>query len=132
MNQYYTPSMDEFYAGFEFEGLQKNGQWKELIYSCQDNYTRDLVKDGKVRVRKIDDTDIQSLGWRLATSSSIITSYYKRLGVKTDNTTLFLHIEPNKRVTISKLERNNNSKELFSGDIKNKSELVRISKMIKV
>lgn len=62
-NKYYTPSIEEFHIGFEYEWLQENKEWKK------ENSPIEITIDGfelqkyGLRVKFLDKTDIKLLGW---------------------------------------------------------------------
>lgn len=76
-NKYYTPEIEEFHVGFEFEvlnnegkfyipGLAKN-EWSSIesnfgIFTSVEKIQR-LILDKQIRVKHLDREDIESLGW---------------------------------------------------------------------
>lgn len=70
-NKYYTPEIEEFYSGFEYEHLERNGTWKKVDefsneYDYEDNPHYEVIKDiekNKIRVKYLDKEDIESLSW---------------------------------------------------------------------
>ncbi len=70
MDKYYTPSIEEFHIGFEYEEKYDSKNWdkREFIYSEHiDSYGEDCLDDfiieGIVRVKYLDKEDIESLGF---------------------------------------------------------------------
>ena len=74
MSKYYTPTIEEFHVGFEFEsnyilfeeGSLKNG-WNKVVLSDRhnwfyDSYVNDAVPS-EFRVKYLDKSDIESLGF---------------------------------------------------------------------
>lgn len=71
MDKYYTPAIEEFHVGFEYERLSTSGEWTEevLDYSSISSYAiEDVLEDmsygDTIRVKYLDQEDIESLGWR--------------------------------------------------------------------
>lgn len=74
MEKYYTPTIEEFHVGFEYQSLQDgrspemDASWsKEVIETSADleeflnYYNHDHIDD--LRVKYLDKEDIESLGW---------------------------------------------------------------------
>lgn len=146
-NKYYTPKIEEFHIGFEFEtkstaiSHNEDGTAKEMIwekdvidildlsgktsnYDYQNNFDDviDYLKDGLVRVKYLDKEDIESL-----------------LGKEIKENEW--HIDRKFRMVFSEQNlKNNLYLELFSNDdfyfscfsftIKNKSELKKLLKQL--
>ena len=79
-NKYYTPSKEELHIGFEFEEEFKNPNWHKLANPSQDIYefvklkldtshsiSRIIqkIKTDKVRVKFLDESDLEELGWNV-------------------------------------------------------------------
>ncbi len=72
---YYTPSIDEFHKGFEYEYLSyANNNWHKLIYEFDTNI--DILK---TRVKYLDESDIIDLGFRYNDVINTKTSYVKEV-----------------------------------------------------
>src|SRR5690606_9156175 len=125
-NKYYQPDISEFHIGFEYEVFdEENEVWSNKIFPedfiCTGTATEpDLVelfysglKD--TRVKYLDRQDIEELGF----------SHYKMNIFKKDGITI-LHQKDNH------LEIFDESDTLFSGRIKNKTELKKLLKQLKV
>lgn len=134
---YYTPTIEEFHVGFECELRNSSGpifEWEPFkIIGVDDGEisgnlmdwsfydTRTAIKDEQIRVKYLDKSDIESLGWRFGTNDYVFPE--------------------NKNVTYGqyKLLFNNNELEiihlsgtLFRGIIKNKSELKKLMKQLSI
>jgi len=133
--KYYTPQVDEFFVGFEFEELNilsvYDDHWKvkvkkevftqELWRSGYSNWNfLDKLQEGKIRVKYLDKEDIESLGFK---GNDILFEY--------KNFTIFLLED---RILISEELIDNlgikNQCRRFEGNIKNKSELKQVLKML--
>jgi len=126
VEKYYTPELEEFYPGFEYEYLQLvNGvaKWKKDSFGrvVTSISTLKYLFDNGVRVKHLDHEDIESLGW-----------YSGRLqGLNEDSFTLNdnqLYWQDNQFIQIY----NWNSTIIFEGIIKNKSELRRLMKQLRI
>lgn len=77
-NKYYTPQIEEFFIGFEFEEEFKNPNWSKLARPLEDTYEfvklkldtshslsriTSKLKNNRVRVKYLDREDIESLGF---------------------------------------------------------------------
>lgn len=60
MTNYYTPSLDEFFNGLDFE-YNKNGKWQPLKYHTSFEFDFDILKS---RIKYLDESDILELGFR--------------------------------------------------------------------
>lgn len=161
-SKYYTPSIDEFYVGFEFEtnysiisGLFGNESdkfvklkfTKENISNWIDLYIEDAYPS-EFRVKYLDKDDIIELGFKLIDNESyertnngkfIFNYRYKKDTLILTYTNWFVsdgkeyrvvRIEDNADYINDKDESGNITNTLFSGNIKNKSELSKLLKQI--
>ena len=134
---FYTPTIDEFHVGFEFEFLnnkekiffvtEEGNKWLKTempfigVLSELKNI-RKLILDKQVRVKHIDKDDCISLGLKLKVWDN--GSGYFEIGNYTIGiygTDLFC--------TVSQNDYGNNIIR-FSGDLKNKTELKRILRQV--
>lgn len=143
-NKYYTPTIEEFYVGFEFMGSRNwkseyiktqadvdtftptifNGEYKGLLESLKGingNPDRPVVK-----VKYIDKEDIESLGWKFI-SDNMGLPYYQRF-INSDGWEINLY--PGLDETKVFLE--NREMTFFMGILKNKSELKKLMKQLSV
>ncbi len=155
VEEYYTPELEEFHIGFEFEWRYSIPEWDkkqlsgmsgatingysigpgestpwfyERDYTLFSDYNEDslsvissMLNKNEVRVKYLDREDIESLGW-----------YPGRLqGLNEDSFTLNdnqLYWQDNQFIQIY----NWNSTIIFEGIIKNKSELRRLMKQLRI
>lgn len=128
-NKYYTPSIEEFYSGFEYELLGHSGKmvpggitqkWETLEYSLDASYLNDedslkeLLDCGEIRVKYLDSSDIEELGF-----IDGIKGDYKLIFYAAPRCYCIIYYNPD-------------SKCLFDGIIKNKSELRKILNMLNI
>lgn len=130
---YYIPEPEEFHIGFEFERQQivpeYDNQWrmkvKKLVFTkeyftsnaIRYNFFEDL-KEGKIRVKSLDQEDIESLGWKVNYHS------YGRNYLKGDFSLGYTYDKLRMEISHEKEGR------FFLGEIKNKSELTVIMKQL--
>ena len=153
-NKYYTPSIEEFHVGFEFEiksiyvepgaevvlekimsdydnfgnsGIQHGTNWvKESLnlYYKLENINR-YINQGRIRVKNLDVSDIENVGFILYKKhkrTTIAELRYQDYELTFDDT---INNEWNCSIT-------HEDSDIFSGLIKNKSELQQVLKMIGV
>lgn len=139
-NLYYTPTIEEFHVGFEYEVMiPEKSIWSKEVFFLNDSHIniikwvtiQDEFTTHKVRVKYLDQSDIESLGWMydmtdfnnkfvfLVNQRYKINSMYNL--VKYDDQDL---------ITISK--KDDNSSYIFKGIIKNKSELIKLMQQLNI
>lgn len=130
MNKYYTPTIEEFHVGFEYEDKlddhnfinQIFGEDRDEIYIIEEH-----LNDNRIRVKYLDQEDIESLGWLLNEN--------KTKGIL-ENIDWWFHknkyqlrwFENNAYNAIFIISPNNLT--LFDGAIKNKSELKKLMQQL--
>jgi len=149
--KYYTPEIEEFHPGFEYEIYENEYDdrgWREWTfygnpYHPDKNTFIEGIKNGEIRVKHLDREDIESLGWihENYLIPDLKTMWYKKpiddnfsfwIGHgcykgKTESVVIRA-INPN---TFFKSEMQG-SKVRFQGHLKNKSELKKVLKMIEL
>lgn len=140
-NKYYTPEIEEFHVGFEFEMDDTWGGWKKLILT--DEMLKGNVMIGlgsgnervpyyhKTRVKYLDREDIESLGfvenaWSLVDSDWKMYDLGKYLLSHGGGNNYSITI-PNEGIQTEKGFMHHT---VFRGTIKNKSELKRLLKQL--
>ena len=141
-NRYYTPEIEEFHVGFEFESKEgfkfKIKNINELRAFIEMNDFVPNSYDGVYsinldlyRVKYLDQEDIESLGFKFINEHEYISFYIRdnlRLcKSKKDLEVLIEMYDTEKDTLLSK-----RFGVLFNGSIKNKSELKRILKQVGV
>jgi len=116
MTNYYTPSIEEFYVGFEYEGLLNNGTWEKqtLTELSELNFEKWSISQQSVRVKYLDESDLLELGWTQPHDWFIFKSYKCRF--------IYNGFE------ILTFDDSN----IFNGVVKNKSELKKLMNMLKL
>ena len=142
MSKYYTPTIEEFHVGFIHEYVNTNtATW----YSTQIDVSMEIKAaeqtleyfPERLRVKHLDRKDIESLGW-VNKRSHGHTSFFieKKDGDNSRDYKLCYMFEDNpSSLVILKADKawvmgTSKWRPIFSGDIKNKSELKRILKQI--
>lgn len=71
-NKYYTPKLEEFHIGFkyEFQYIDHNDWIKDsleynLLYDHDLDSVFEETKNGRLRVKYLDQEDIEELGWKI-------------------------------------------------------------------
>ncbi len=142
-NLYYTPTIEEFYVGFEYE-IKIKDNWRKKSTTISDfspisDYDgmsileEDLISN-IIRVKTLDQSDIESLGL----NGFEITEYVEESHLEF---TWFKGIELFGLLTftdkmISFYEYNYSTREysdcIFRGTIKNKSELIKLQQQLNI
>lgn len=74
--KYYTPTIDEFHVGFEYEyKIGENVNWTHDVYDGTKISLKSLFNFCPIRVKHLDHDDIVSLGWELDKEDSIGPEY---------------------------------------------------------
>ena len=130
-NKYYTPNLNELSLHFEYEVFIDNS-WVKIndfsnAYDYEDSCFYGFIKDldkGNIRVKRLDRDDIKEFGF-----VQITDDCFNKSGVMED---CELRILVRQSILIYIIDSNNKDYTLFTGFIKNKSELQMILKMIGV
>lgn len=130
-NEYYTPILEEFHIGFEYEYTYKNQDWKYAKFSnsgmdeiAGDYYEFDPENPNtKCRVKRLSAEDIESLGFNNYKPPHEYDHTWQ-LGMY-ELKAWFNHKLPHVRISFS-------SQMIFDGDIKNKSELKKLMKQLEI
>lgn len=123
--KYYTPQIEEFRMGFEYEWKKEDGTWEKAtpIEISELNYKEQLYG---LRVKYLDANDIESCGFKFTEgfdagkTNWFKKDFYELLWYPTG-----LGDEGNITIYEFNIPK-------FDGTIKNKSELIQILKMIGV
>ena len=143
MNKYYTPEIEEFHVGFEYE--EKDIEWEKAVCGTYDagdfDALGDVSREGNIRVKHLDREDIESIGlkdvsfngrdvWESDFKHKRYESHVAHVIVNLDHCTgdgvWVLVCTGDTEVSYDDWQT------VFAGHIKNKSELKRILKQIGV
>lgn len=125
MKKYYTPSIEEFRVGFQFEvnyGSIENPNWVvDSLYTDQQVNVLPFMITSNIRVKYLDKEDIESLGW------SCENGYYpsEMLFLKG---AYYLTLYPGHEINV--LITNANERPYFDGQVKNKTELITLLRQL--
>ncbi|MHA1305570.1 MAG: hypothetical protein ACTSPI_17860 [Candidatus Heimdallarchaeaceae archaeon] len=145
--KYYTPEIEEFHVGFEFEVfIDKIDAWIGFTYS-QYTFFNEVIEGGwsgkgftiaeklplkKVRVKYLDREDIESLGWEYIPHNNANTDRWHDVHKKGEYE--IISGAPDKSIAIRKVEGYTLGIKqvtgMFIGTIKNKSELKKLLKQL--
>ncbi len=117
--KYYTPEIEEFHVGFEFQiGLFE--KWEKRVFTFQTSLSMISDFKDKFRVKYLDQKDIEDLGWKY---SGLENKYYI-LNKDTGLIDLWLEwIGQFVKITDCRVKPD---RLVFDGTIKNKSEFKKI------
>lgn len=135
MSKYYTPEIEEFIYGLKYEMKPTNYGWErsreflypesihDLIHLHGPTALEPYINKERIRVKYLDREDIESLGFKGQEANSV---YYKRDGYR-------LVLWPHGFITsIYKVYNGSEEEKIFDGCIKNKSELKKLLKQLKI
>ncbi len=127
-NLYYTPTIEEFHVGFECELIDNDKTFKWFPIECTQETLYDVQSNHyNARVKYLDQSDIERLGWEYTSKS--IDNWYELKGNFQIPYTCFKivlsHGIFDKRIRIFADDQGSEDI-LFRGTIKNKSELIKL------
>lgn len=155
-NKYYTPTIEEFHIGFEYEYFEpvNNTGWvkAEIHFFDEHNTTQDLhdnLKEGvhrPIRVKYLDGEDIESLGWAIREDNTkLLVLDYEKPFTNCDrkiHNKVFIHYNlvskwglittGNRNYTHEDEDKLDKAITRFCGYIKNKSELIKLMKQLNI
>ena len=137
-SKYYTPTIDEFYVGFEYETLPPDStEWRKRIYSIYVdtiilNDSIQMKGNMRVRVKYLDREDILSLGWVEYKTDKQWWYTKGDYRLFNDDLTHRVHIELYIPEKDGKPEWTHRLGTSFAGTIKNKSELKTLLKQLSI
>ena len=127
-NLYYTPTIEEFHIGFEYEEYQfLERNWKTV--KCEFIKPNTTIDPKWFRVKYLDQSDIESLGWESKGKSHFIKSDWI-LRKFEDGLIIYLDYYAGKLEHSWMYE--DSVKILFEGTIKNKSELIKLMQQLNI
>ncbi len=132
MDKYYTPEINEFFVGFEFE-IFKDDNWTTFNFNVDEIISvfarindKTIISD-KIRIKYLDKEDIESLGWKGQESNSV---YFTK-----DNYRL-VHWITNDGRDINIFEKYDGGTQeeciIRKAKVKNKSELIKLLKQLNI
>jgi hypothetical protein len=150
-NKYYTPTIEEFHVGFEYEAslLSNNNipfQWELIVFKTKQQLlqegiiiknqilTLDEIKsrinEKSIQVKHLDREDIESLGWEFIKQHSGTTDFDFEKGDYSLNFDPEFGYKWNLRIYDA--EDQDNEFNYFNGFLKNKSELKKLMQQLDI
>lgn len=83
--KYYTPDISEFHVGFEYEQIttnypDKNNWQKAVVRTERDSPYQLWITNGTVRVKHLDQEDIESLGFEHCSKAAEFDVFERQIG----------------------------------------------------
>lgn len=138
-NKYYTPEIEEFHVGFEYE--EDDSEWsKRTFESYMDlEILNDDIREGNIRVKILNKEDIESLGWELicpakSKNSCSLYQWNKAYDYEGSDLEIRWHIShySDNKLIIHNNQYYDSEVVIFSGTIKNKSELKKLTQQLNI
>lgn len=138
-DKYYTPEIQEFHVGFEYEYLTIDNQWiKDIFGSIKPDDTEQMdfnivkliIEDSSedIRVKYLDKADIEDLGWEYNKEDSKHNSWDD---YSLNDLTLTVSFD-DWRIHINNGEGYEDLESYFYGYIKNKGKLKEVMDMLRI
>lgn len=129
-NLYYTPTIEEFHVGFEYEITK----YPNIPLVCTNTTITLLIEHDEyideLRVKYLDQSDIESLGWKSAGGYLNIKNFELSTGNAEKNTKenqWKLQLKEDNKIIIEQYRWMR-----FFGTIKNKSELIKLMQQLNI
>jgi len=133
-SKYYTPTIEEFHVGFiSYTKWPDDGKWHPFTMGNGNTIQEmeRLIREGRIKVKHLDREDIESLGFKVNMMTSPISFEYAFYEKECKGIIRVSLLESENLVFIKKMYEKD-VRRLFRGTIKNKSELKRLLKQIKL
>ena len=148
LNKYYTPEIEEFFVGFEYEVFQKgepydsnymylvapqeNDAWYKFTYPDPflGNNLKRMFEIYKIRVKYLDKEDIESLGFNQIANDCFNLSIKEYRGRLNQEIRILVRQTILIYLAMDMNYKDKNNLVLFTGNIKNKSELIKLLKQL--
>lgn len=142
-SKYYIPEMEEFFYGFEYEIMMPTGGYRKTVFGTEsppnpelDEYGDDdfmKIAHAIARVKELDSEDLEELGWEpLGSAWFNLKKVSGELGYWTH--VRMSRIGGGELIIGYRGEPRTDTEEgiLFDGDVRNKSELKKLMKQLKL
>ena len=134
LDKYYTPEIEEFHVGFEYECKKLDEDvWKVSDFTLNSIFGAYLINEGRVRVKHLDREDIEGEGYERTMNNIFTESWY----IKKVKKGYWVHLHPsffgNRTVLRIQTSVNKDSKRtlvVHSLAVKNKSEFRKLFKQL--
>ena len=142
-SKYYIPKPEEFYFGFEYEQFEnydvpgKEKEWHKWAYGEHGNDNPENItyplggNMSDIRVKWLDKECIESTGWKYDRNFEHV-ELFSGMKNNREQEVMLIFVPLTNWVCIYNKERESEKSTLFAGEIKNKSELLRIMNMCKI
>lgn len=143
--KYYTPEIEEFHAGFEYEYFTKNWvnnkyqlTWCKLKFNKDEDFnvsiddTAYFIETNQIRVKYLDDEDVISLGFNQITHDCFNLDVPLYRGREKQEVRLIIRQTVLIYLAQDEKYKDTDTTNLFTGTIKNKSELKRLLKQLQI
>ena len=129
-NKYYTPEIEEFHVGFEFESkyvlFSSEREWSKAVLNEDTNwfwqeYDEDAIET-EFRVKYLDREDIESLGWKFEQTAHGADHFGKGTHKLADGR--------DGKIKIFATNIRGGIVCIFMGTLRNKSELINLLKQL--
>jgi len=129
-NLYYTPTIEEFHVGFEYEEYQfLERNWK--IVKCEFIKPDTIIDPKWFRVKTLDQSDIESLGWKLY--SQELTNRSNWCCFRNTQLEMYIQLDNNYFPRLLNFKsRGGDHIGNFKIKIKNKSELIKLMQQLNI
>lgn len=134
--KYYTPTIEEFYVGFEYERCDDGYKYFsdkfpgaidiKLFYEFPNRFLPYF------RVKYLDREDIESFGFSFETDYTIKLHFKKQVVHRGDEAIINVYYNCVNRWIMISLKRGDQFNTIFCGYIKNKSEFSRLLKQLSI
>lgn len=130
-HKYYTPTIEEFCVGFEFEvnSGKPNGQvenWFKYVFRINDFVAiKKYIEDNLVRVKLLDRADIEGEGWKFEQENDMRDYFKKVVSYRGDNIIFKMCYMYSTGWLLVWVDETDNGTR-FSGNIRNITELRKL------
>ena len=135
-SKYYTPTIEEFHIGFEYEWLNENNKWIKEVTPIEISKKGFEEQTYGLRVKYLDKEDIESLGFKYKGKAIDLFFNKEGLSLRDDgyhiNNIKLQYGLHDKRLKIIFCFISGEENTMFEGIINNKSEFKRLMKQLKI
>ena len=127
-NKYYTPKIEEFHVGFEYEAKVKGSietSYSTFIWHGHNSIVTEF-NSSTIRVKYLDREDVEGLGF-----IPVADEWWHKTNIG-DNWQILKISKNGYQISYGQHEYIDKSKGIFKGVIKNKSELKRLLKQLEM
>lgn len=145
--KYYTPTIEDFHVGFEFEANYKKEGWQKEIFGIGERSISSVPQllyqfldgaplEGNIRVKILDREDIEAEGFEFSENYADrpTLGFLKEFKDNKDLQYLLFYTPETNELRIERIFKCGTGKEdyLFNGFIRNRSELQKLMQMLNI